>query len=140
LGVRLSIDDFGTGHSSLGYLKGLPVDELKIDQAFVLNLASRQSAAASKDRMIVRSVIALAHALRLEVVAEGVETKRAWELLSAFRCNAAQGYYLSKPLPAPELEAWLRLAPSFAVDPAHQAASPAVAVQSGSCAQGAAAG
>jgi diguanylate cyclase (GGDEF)-like protein len=114
-GVRLAIDDFGTGHSSLGYLKRLPVDELKIDQAFVFNLATRQSAAAGKDRMIVRSVIALAHALNLEVVAEGVETLQAWELLSAFRCNVGQGFYLGRPMAAHDLEAWARTAPSFAL-------------------------
>ena len=111
-------DAFGTGHSSLGYLKRLPVHELKIDQSFVLNLATHHSAAASKDRMIVRSTIALAHALGLEVVAEGVETQRAWELLTAFRCNTIQGFYVSPPLLAGDFEAWLRATPSFAGRPA----------------------
>ena len=116
LGVRLAIDDFGTGHSSLGYLKLFPVAELKIDRAFVLELDAQRNTGVLKDRMIVRSVTALAHALGLEVVAEGVESRRSYELLAAFRCDAAQGFYLSPPLPAAAVEGWVRAAPAtFAV-------------------------
>ena len=116
LGVRLAIDDFGTGYSSLGYLKLLPVAELKIDRAFVLELDGQRSSGVLKDRMIVRSVTALAHALGLEVVAEGVESQRSYELLAAFRCDAAQGFYLSPPLPAAAVEGWVRAAPAtFAI-------------------------
>lgn len=108
LGVRIAIDDFGTGHSSLTYLKQLPVDELKIDQAFVLNLATQRTTGVLKDRMIVRSMTALAHALGLEVVAEGVESRQAFELLAAMRCNVAQGHHLSRPLPSADVEEWVR--------------------------------
>ena len=111
LGVRLSIDDFGTGHSSLGYLKQLPVDELKIDRAFVLDLDTRRSTGMLKGRTIVRSVTAMAHALGLEVVAEGVESQDTFDLLGALRCNVAQGYFLSRPLPPDELEQWVRALP-----------------------------
>jgi len=112
LGVRLAIDDFGTGHSSLGYLKLLPVAELKIDRTFVLELDAQRNTGVLKDRMIVRSVTALAHALGLEVVAEGVESRRSYELLAAFRCDVAQGYYLSPPLAAAAVERWVREAPA----------------------------
>jgi diguanylate cyclase (GGDEF)-like protein len=115
LGVRISIDDFGTGHSSLTYLKQLPVDELKIDQAFVINLAAQRTTGVLKDRMIVRSVTALAHALGLEVVAEGVESRPTFELLASMRCNVAQGHYLSRALPAADVEQWVRNA---AIEPA----------------------
>jgi EAL domain-containing protein (putative c-di-GMP-specific phosphodiesterase class I) len=110
LGVRLAIDDFGTGHSALGYLKQLPVDELKIDQAFVLNLSAQGAGGMRTDCMIVRSVTALAHALDLEVVAEGIENQETCELLAAMRCNIGQGYHLSRPLPAPEVAQWVRSA------------------------------
>ncbi len=103
LGVRISIDDFGTGYSSLAYLKRLPVDELKIDKSFVKGMADDEN-----DRAIVASTINLAHSLGLRVVAEGVEDKPAWDTLARMGCDVAQGYYLSRPLPAPELEQWLR--------------------------------
>lgn len=106
LGVSLSIDDFGTGYSSLGYLKHLPVDEIKIDKSFVLGMDSDV-----KDTAIVRSVSELSHNLGLRVVAEGVETAETWDALRALGCDAAQGYYVSRPLPADELERWLRIAP-----------------------------
>jgi EAL domain-containing protein (putative c-di-GMP-specific phosphodiesterase class I) len=92
LGVRLSIDDFGTGYSSLVHLKQLPVDELKIDQAFIRHLATN-----ADDAAIVRSTIALAHDLGLSVVAEGVEERRVCELLASYGCDIAQGYYISRP-------------------------------------------
>jgi len=108
IGVRMAIDDFGTGYSSLGYLKCLPVHEVKIDKSFVLNL---DAATNLKDKAIVRSVIAMAQALSLRVVAEGVERRAIWDALRALGCDVAQGYYLSRPLPPRELERWLRSSP-----------------------------
>ncbi|NUR75901.1 MAG: EAL domain-containing protein [Thermoleophilia bacterium] len=99
LGVRLAIDDFGSGNSSLAYLKRLPVDVLKIDKAFVLNMQSDQD-----DAVIVSSTIALSHNLGLAVVAEGVETGAAWETLARLGCDVVQGYYLGRPVPAELLE------------------------------------
>jgi diguanylate cyclase (GGDEF)-like protein len=95
LGVKLSIDDFGTGYSSLAYLKQLRVDELKIDRSFVGSMESDAGAA-----MIVRSTIELGHNLGLQVVAEGVETERSWRLLGQWGCDEAQGYLISRPVPA----------------------------------------
>jgi diguanylate cyclase (GGDEF)-like protein len=103
VGVMLSIDDFGTGYSSLAYLKRLPVDEVKIDQSFVRNLSQD-----ADDAVIVRSTIELAHQLGLSVVAEGVEDARALELLGSWGCDAAQGYFMSRPLTGERLGAWLR--------------------------------
>jgi diguanylate cyclase (GGDEF)-like protein len=97
-GVALAIDDFGTGYSSLAHLKRMPVDELKIDKSFVLNLTSE----ATDDFVIVRSTIELGHNMGLRVVAEGVETAEAWEILKALKCDMAQGYFLSPPLPEQE--------------------------------------
>ncbi|MEW5787166.1 MAG: EAL domain-containing protein [Pseudomonadota bacterium] len=94
-GIKLSIDDFGTGFSSLAYLKLLPVDELKIDKSFVLDMENNPS-----DAMIVQSTIALGHNLGLKVVAEGVETPASMELIKVYGCDLTQGYYISKPLPA----------------------------------------
>jgi diguanylate cyclase (GGDEF)-like protein len=102
LGVRFSIDDFGTGHSSLAHLKRLPVDEVKIDRSFVKELDERQ------DDVIVRSTIGLGHALNLKVVAEGVEDKAGWAVLSRLGCDLIQGYYVSKPLPAAAFLEWVR--------------------------------
>ncbi|MBI4493323.1 MAG: EAL domain-containing protein [Chloroflexi bacterium] len=106
MGVRISIDDFGTGYSSLAYLKRLPVDELKIDKTFVRTMAVDR-----KDLAIVRATIELAHSLGLSVVAEGVENQATLDHLAALGCDAAQGYYLSRPLPAPELVRWLAESP-----------------------------
>ncbi len=103
LGVRLSIDDFGTGYSSLAYLKRLPVNELKIDRSFVMNMSRDED-----DAVIVRSTIDLGRNLGLEVVAEGVEDEETWRKLGSLGCHVAQGYYLSRPVPAEELTAWLR--------------------------------
>lgn len=101
-GVWTSIDDFGTGYSSLGYLKHLPVDEIKIDKSFVLDKATNRD-----DVSIVRSVVTLGHNLGLKVVAEGVDNKRTLDMLGAMDCDMAQGFYLSRPLPASEMLAWL---------------------------------
>ncbi len=102
MGVALSIDDFGTGYSSLAYLSQLPVNEIKIDRSFVMNMADSDN-----DAVIVRSTIDLARNLGLHVVAEGVETEQAWDRLSELGCTLAQGYYLSRPVPAAELTEWL---------------------------------
>jgi diguanylate cyclase (GGDEF)-like protein len=102
MGIRLSIDDFGTGYSSLAYLKRLPVNEIKVDRSFVMNMHEDEDNAT-----IVRSTIDLGRNLGLDVVAEGVENQQVWDRLRALGCTAAQGYYLSRPVPAPELEAWL---------------------------------
>jgi diguanylate cyclase (GGDEF)-like protein len=101
MGFKLSIDDFGTGYSSLAYLKRLPVDELKIDQSFVRNMQSDRN-----DAMIVRSTIDLAHNLGIMVVAEGVETAEAWNLLRDLKCDQAQGYHMGRPMPVGEFSAW----------------------------------
>ena len=102
LGVKLSLDDFGTGHSSLSYLKRLPLDEVKIDRSFVMGMADDDD-----DAAIVRSTIDLARHLGLEVVAEGVESQQILNDLSALSCDVAQGFFLSRPLPAAELDGWL---------------------------------
>jgi len=102
LGVRIAIDDYGTGYASLSYLKNLPADELKIDRAFVQHLT-----ADGADQAIVRSTVNMAHSLGMHVVAEGVEDRATWDLLETLRCDIAQGYFLSRPLPAQDLERWL---------------------------------
>jgi len=101
MGFKLSIDDFGTGYSSLAYLKRLPVDELKIDQSFVRNMQSDRD-----DEMIVRSTIDLAHNLGIMVVAEGVETAEAWNLLRDLKCDQAQGFFMGRPMPVSDFTAW----------------------------------
>jgi len=101
IGVRLSIDDLGVGHSSLAYLKQLPVHEVKIDKSFVFNMADDQD-----DDAIVCAVVGLAHRLRLTVVAEGVETVHARDRLVEIGCDFAQGYWYSRPLAAPDVAPW----------------------------------
>jgi diguanylate cyclase (GGDEF)-like protein len=101
LGASISIDDFGTGHSSLGRLKSLPIDELKIDRSFIFDLGT------DEDKTIVRSTIHLAHQMGLQVVAEGVETEDAWRQLRSMGCERAQGFLVAEPLPAREVPAWL---------------------------------
>jgi diguanylate cyclase (GGDEF)-like protein len=102
MGVKLAIDDFGTGYSSLAYLKRLPVSEIKIDRSFVTNMNTDRS-----DAAIVRSTIDLGRNLGLTVVAEGVETEADWAQLKALNCNFAQGYHLSRPIPADEVAGWV---------------------------------
>jgi EAL domain-containing protein (putative c-di-GMP-specific phosphodiesterase class I) len=103
MGVRLSIDDFGTGYSSLSYLKRLPVTELKIDKSFVMDMLADESNA-----VIVRSTIDLGRNLGLAVVAEGVASDEIYETLIGLGCSIAQGFHISRPIPAPEIEAWLK--------------------------------
>jgi diguanylate cyclase (GGDEF)-like protein len=98
IGVQVSLDDFGTGHSSLAALKYLPLDRLKVDRSFIKELT-----ADSIDAGIVRTVINLGRELKLEVIAEGVETLEQLQFLESVQCDAVQGYYFSKPLPANEL-------------------------------------
>ena len=105
LGVRLAIDDFGTGYSSLSYLKRFPVDVVKIDRSFVRDVPHD-----ADDAAIVKGIIALAHSLRLEVVAEGVETEGQHEFLRAQACDMLQGYYLSTPVPADQFARYLAVA------------------------------
>ncbi|HWX48690.1 MAG TPA: EAL domain-containing protein [Roseomonas sp.] len=102
-GVHLSVDDFGTGYSSLSYVKNFPVDRLKIDQSFVGGMTTEPN-----DAAIVRTIIELAHMLRLQVIAEGVETEEQLEALRAEGCDEVQGYYFSRPLPADAFTRLLR--------------------------------
>ncbi|MEX2524747.1 MAG: EAL domain-containing protein [Gammaproteobacteria bacterium] len=104
-GVQISIDDFGTGQSSLTYLKDLPVNRMKIDKTFVIGIQD------ARNKGIVKSTIDLAHNLKLMVTAEGVEDEDSLQLLKNYHCDHAQGYYLFRPKPAAELDDWLRDSP-----------------------------
>lgn len=99
MGLAIAIDDFGTGHSSLSYLMRFPVDILKIDRSFVRDLATDPDSAS-----IVTGIIALAHNMNLKTVAEGVETEEQWRILRILRCDMIQGFYFSRPIPAPDIE------------------------------------
>jgi diguanylate cyclase (GGDEF)-like protein len=101
-GVQISVDDFGTGYSSLAYLRDLPIDELKLDRSFILPMTDDARTAA-----LVASTIALAHSLGLRMVAEAVETNIAYIELKRLGCDQAQGYFMSRPVPAAELDDWL---------------------------------
>ena len=103
MGIVLAIDDYGTGYSSLGYLKRLPIDQMKIDRSFVTHVPDDRN-----DAAIVRSTIELGRNLGLEVVAEGVETAAAWVYLKTLGCDFAQGHYLGKPVPAGRVPALVR--------------------------------
>ena len=108
LGVKVSIDDFVTGYSSLAYLRRFPIDKLKIDIAFIREVTTNPQGAA-----IAKTIIELAHSLNLQVIAEGVETPEQLDLLTKNGCDQVQGYLFSKPLPVRELEAFLRERRSF---------------------------
>jgi len=103
MGIRISIDDFGTGYSSLSYLKRFPIDVLKIDQSFVRDIPTDQD-----DAAIASTIITMAHSLGLKVVAEGVETLEQLNFMRKHRCDAMQGYYLSKPLPPEQFAVLLK--------------------------------
>jgi EAL domain-containing protein (putative c-di-GMP-specific phosphodiesterase class I) len=102
LGLKLSMDDYGTGYSSLAYIKDLSLDELKIDRAFVSGMNDDAQSAA-----IVHSTIELGHRLGMIVVAEGVETGHELSTLKTFGCDYAQGYHVCRPMPAAEVMAWM---------------------------------
>ena len=109
LGLRIAVDDYGTGYCALAYLRDLPIDELKIDRSFIANVTTDRRSGA-----IVRSTIELAHALGLKVVAEGIEDKLALAAVAAFGCDYAQGYHFSRPVPADAFTTWAeaRIGPS----------------------------
>ena len=102
LGLSISIDDYGTGYSSLAYVKNLPVNELKIDREFIKNMLENQ-----EDVAIVRSTIELGHNLGLKVVAEGIEHEEEMQMLREFGCDQAQGYLISRALTAADMEKWI---------------------------------
>ncbi len=102
MGIRIAVDDYGKGYSSLAYLRELPIDELKLDKSFVLSMTDDARATA-----LVVSTIDLAHSLGLEMTAEGVESIAAYRALSDYGCDLAQGFFMSEPLPPVELDAWL---------------------------------
>ncbi len=108
IGVRVSLDDFGIGQTSLGYLSSLPVHELKIDKSFVMDMLANPAHAA-----IVRSIVDLGHNLKLRVVGEGVETDDVFTTLREAGCDLAQGYLLARPMPAEQLRGWLLAAPQL---------------------------
>ena len=106
LGVRVAVDDYGTGYSSLAYLHRLPLTELKIDRSFITNMVTDQSNA-----IIVRSSITMAHSLGLSIVAEGAEDELTCAVLADAGCDTVQGYYLARPLSASTLREWLATGP-----------------------------
>ena len=100
--MTIAVDDFGTGYSSLSYLRDLPIDELKLDRSFIAPMRDDPRAAA-----LVSSAVGLAHSLGLTMVAEGVEDGEAFSRLGELGCDVAQGFWMSHPVPAEELELWL---------------------------------
>ena len=103
IGVATALDDFGAGHVSLGHLKQLDLDELKIDRSFVMHLADDE-----RDAAIVHATVDLGRRLGMRVVAEGVETLEAWDTLAGLQCDEAQGFFLGRPMTATALTGWLR--------------------------------
>jgi EAL domain-containing protein (putative c-di-GMP-specific phosphodiesterase class I) len=105
-GVQVSIDDFGTGQTSLGYLSTLPIGELKIDRSFIADMIEEPGHAA-----IVRSITQLGHSLGFRVVGEGIESREVLDALAATGCDVAQGYFFARPMPAGDLVRWLAAQP-----------------------------
>lgn len=101
-GVRLSVDDFGTGFSALSYLKNYPVSTVKIDRSFIMDLPDDK-----ENEVLVQAIIAMAHGLGLEVIAEGLETLEQWQFLQSLDCDFAQGYYFGRPMPQADFEDFL---------------------------------
>jgi diguanylate cyclase (GGDEF)-like protein/PAS domain S-box-containing protein len=116
LGVRISMDDFGSGYSSLSYLQAFPFDKIKIDRAFIMNLGRNPQSAA-----IVRAVVGLGHGLEMSIVAEGVETKEQLSFLAEEGCDAVQGYFIGKPLPIDQYGVLVGRVVSDANEPARKA-------------------
>jgi EAL domain-containing protein (putative c-di-GMP-specific phosphodiesterase class I) len=104
IGVKIAIDDFGTGYSSLAYLKRFPIDTLKVDRSFIRDIPTNPD-----DMKITRAIIAMAHGLKLNVVAEGVETAEQLQFLRSLSCDAVQGYFLYRPLREEEVADALKL-------------------------------
>jgi EAL domain-containing protein (putative c-di-GMP-specific phosphodiesterase class I)/CheY-like chemotaxis protein len=100
--IGVSVDDFGTGHSSLRELQRMPFNEIKIDKSFVIDMANNKDC-----EVIVNSIVDLGHNLGLKVIAEGVEDERSWQMLADKKCDYAQGYYMAKPMPSSEISRWL---------------------------------
>jgi diguanylate cyclase (GGDEF)-like protein/PAS domain S-box-containing protein len=115
LGVRISMDDFGSGYSSLSYLQAFPFDKIKIDRAFVINLGRNPQSAA-----IIRAVISLGHGLQMSIVAEGVETEEQLGFLADQGCDAVQGYFIGRPLPIAQYAAVVGRAAASAMEPARK--------------------
>jgi predicted signal transduction protein with EAL and GGDEF domain len=115
LGVRISMDDFGSGYSSLSYLQAFPFDKIKIDRAFVMNLGRNPQSAA-----IVRAVIGLGHGLEMSIVAEGVETQEQLSFLAEEGCDAVQGYFIGKPFPIDQYDALVGRVAGAAPEPARK--------------------
>jgi EAL domain-containing protein (putative c-di-GMP-specific phosphodiesterase class I) len=99
IGVSVSIDDFGTGYSSLAHLKRFPIDNLKIDISFIREITADPDSAS-----IVMAILAMAHTLNIKTIAEGIETEEQWNFLRLLKCDMGQGFYLSRPLPAEDIE------------------------------------
>jgi EAL domain-containing protein (putative c-di-GMP-specific phosphodiesterase class I) len=112
MGVEIAVDDFGTGYSSLSYISRLPINTLKIDRAFIMNMTSKPD-----DLSIVSTIISLGHSLELKVVAEGVETEEQANLLRLLKCDEFQGYLFSRPVPAEQIEILLQEKKSPAKSP-----------------------
>ncbi|HEY9836115.1 MAG TPA: EAL domain-containing protein, partial [Vampirovibrionales bacterium] len=108
LNVKLGIDDFGTGYSSLSYLHRFPTDTLKVDRSFVTRMVE-----GNQNSAIVKTIIALAHNLNMDVIAEGVETPEQLAQLRSLGCECGQGYFFAKPLPAAQIEALLKSDPTW---------------------------
>jgi EAL domain-containing protein (putative c-di-GMP-specific phosphodiesterase class I) len=106
LGIKISLDDFGTGYSSLSYVNKLPIDIIKIDRSLIINLEE-----GSKNILIIKSIIMMAHGLNIRVVAEGVETEKQFDILNQLQCDLIQGYLIGKPMEAYDFEkAFIKLA------------------------------